>query len=68
MKFSFPSPSSDPSDPSVYMVLGLGLGYEGDPNIETPSQLFVSHVSGSPSFVRKCIKSWITQGIARVGR
>ena len=27
-----------------------------------PSQLFVSHVNGSPSFVRKCMKSWLAQG------
>ena len=27
-----------------------------------PSQLFVSHVNGSPSFVRKCRKSWLAQG------
>ena len=27
-----------------------------------PSQLFVSHVNGSPSFVRKCRKSWLVQG------
>ena len=27
-----------------------------------PSQLFVSHVNGSPSFVRKCRKSWLSQG------
>ena len=30
-------------------------------NIETPSQLFV-YVIRSPSFVRKCMKSWITRG------
>ena len=23
---------------------------------------FVSHVNGSPSFVRKCMKSWLAQG------
>ena len=27
-----------------------------------PSQLFVSHVNSSPSFVRKCRKSWLAQG------
>ena len=27
-----------------------------------PSQLFVCHVNGSPSFVRKCRKSWLAQG------
>ena len=27
-----------------------------------PSQLFVSHVNGSPSFVRKYRKSWLAQG------
>ena len=25
------------------------------------SQLFVSHVNGSPRFVRKCMKSWLAQ-------
>ena len=33
---------------------------KGDPG--DPSQLFVSHVNGSPSFVRKCMKSWLAQG------
>ena len=27
-----------------------------------PSQLFVSHVNGSPGFVKKCRKSWLAQG------
>ena len=26
-----------------------------------PSQLFVSHVNGSPNFVRKCMKRWLGQ-------
>ena len=27
-----------------------------------PSQLFVSHINGSPNFVRKCKKNWLAQG------
>ena len=32
-----------------------------------PSQLFISHVNGSPSFVRKCRKSWLALRVAWVG-
>ena len=38
---------------------------KGDPVRRSPfqpSQLFVSHVNGSPSFVRKCRKSWLAKG------
>ena len=61
MKFSLPSPSSDLKAPSVYMEKSWPE-QEVDRNIETPSQLLVSHVIQSPSFVRKSMKSWITRG------
>ena len=31
---------------------------------QKPSQLFVPHVNGSPSFVRKGMRSWLAQGSA----